>query len=138
MLSWALRRWGSDAQRERWESELARGTTLGAFCLSEPGAGSDAAGIASTAVESGGGWTLNGTKKWITNGQRADLYLVFARTAGSIGAFLVPRDTPACRCARSRRSSAPGPRCSPRSPSATSGSGRSRCWAPAASPPGWS
>jgi alkylation response protein AidB-like acyl-CoA dehydrogenase len=94
MLSWALRRWGSDAQRERWEPELARGTTLGAFCLSEPGAGSDAAGIASTAVESGGGWTLNGTKKWITNGQRADLYLVFARTGGSIGAFLVPRDTP--------------------------------------------
>jgi alkylation response protein AidB-like acyl-CoA dehydrogenase len=96
MVSWALRRWGSEAQRGRWESDLARGTTIGAFCLSEPGAGSDAAGIASTAVEkgAGGGWTLNGVKKWITNGRRADLYLVFARTAGSIGAFLVPRDLP--------------------------------------------
>jgi alkylation response protein AidB-like acyl-CoA dehydrogenase len=95
MVSWAVQRWGSQEQRERWTPALCRGDVLGAFCLSEPGAGSDTSGITSTAVQSsGGGWVLNGVKKWITNGQRADLYLVFAKTSSSIGAFLVPRSTP--------------------------------------------
>jgi alkylation response protein AidB-like acyl-CoA dehydrogenase len=94
MVCWALQRWGSQAQREQWAAALCRGDVLGAFCLSEPGAGSDTSGISSTAVASGGGWVLNGVKKWITNGQRADLYLVFARTSSSIGAFLVPRSAP--------------------------------------------
>jgi alkylation response protein AidB-like acyl-CoA dehydrogenase len=94
MASWAVQRWGTPAQRERWAGALAHGTTLGAVCLSEPEAGSDAAGIRTTAEEAGGRWVLNGVKKWITGGQRADLFLVFARTDRSIGAFLVPRDTP--------------------------------------------
>ncbi len=94
MVSWAVQRWGTPAQRERWAPALCRGDVLGAFCLSEPGAGSDASGITSTAEQAGGGWVLNGVKKWITGGQRADVYLVFARTASSIGAFLVPRDAP--------------------------------------------
>ncbi|MEO3854097.1 acyl-CoA dehydrogenase family protein [Acrocarpospora sp. B8E8] len=94
MVSWAVQRWGSPAQRERWAPALSRGDVLAAFCLSEPGAGSDASGIATNVVARNGGWTLNGVKKWITNGQRADLFLVFARTASSIGAFLVPRNTP--------------------------------------------
>jgi alkylation response protein AidB-like acyl-CoA dehydrogenase len=94
MAAWTLNRWGSAAQRERWGYTFASGEQLGAFCLTEPGAGSDAAGIRSTAVGSHGGWVINGVKKWITNGQRADVYLVFARTGGSIGAFLVPRRTP--------------------------------------------
>ncbi|HEX8078663.1 MAG TPA: acyl-CoA dehydrogenase family protein [Jatrophihabitans sp.] len=94
MVAWALQRWGSAAQCEQWALPLATGATLGAFCLSEPEAGSDATGIRTSAVESGGGWVLDGVKTWITNGQRADLFLVFARTAGSIGAFLVPRNTP--------------------------------------------
>ncbi|GAA0964689.1 acyl-CoA dehydrogenase family protein [Acrocarpospora macrocephala] len=94
MVSWAVQRWGSPAQRERWAPALSRGDVLAAFCLSEPGAGSDASGIATNVVARNGGWTLNGVKKWITNGQRADLFLVFARTATSIGAFLVPRNTP--------------------------------------------
>ncbi|MGH3860427.1 MAG: acyl-CoA dehydrogenase family protein [Actinokineospora sp.] len=94
MVSWTLARWGSQAQLDQWAPALASGATLGAFCLSEPGAGSDAAGITTTAVPAGGGWTINGVKKWITNGNRADLYLVFARTETSMGAFLVPGDTP--------------------------------------------
>jgi alkylation response protein AidB-like acyl-CoA dehydrogenase len=94
MLSWALMRWGSTEQRQRWGQALARGDVLGAFCLSEPGAGSDATGIQTTAVATSDGWLLNGTKTWITNGQRADLYLVFARAGGSIAAFLVPRRSP--------------------------------------------
>jgi len=94
MVAWALQRWGSAEQRERWTAALCSGAALGAFCLSEPEAGSDATGIRTSATRSGGGWTLDGVKTWITNGQRADLFLVFARTAGSIGAFLVPRNTP--------------------------------------------
>lgn len=94
MVSWTVRRWGTAAQRERWAGVLARGEALGAFCLSEPEAGSDAAGISTRAVPAGGGWVLDGVKKWITGGQRADVFLVFAKTDASIGAFLVPRDTP--------------------------------------------
>lgn len=94
MVAWAIRRWGTGGQQERWLPDLAAGRVLGAFCLSEPGAGSDASGITATAVRDGDGWRLNGVKKWITNGQRADLYLVFARDAHSICAFLVPRDVP--------------------------------------------
>jgi alkylation response protein AidB-like acyl-CoA dehydrogenase len=94
MLAWALYRWGSQEQRDQWAGPLSRGEMLGAFCLTEPDVGSDATGITTTAARSGSGWLLNGTKKWITNGQRADLYLVFARTGGSIAAFLVPRRAP--------------------------------------------
>jgi alkylation response protein AidB-like acyl-CoA dehydrogenase len=94
MVSWAVQRWGTAAQREKWTPALATGQVLGAFCLSEPGAGSDTSGITTTAEQTENGWVLNGGKKWITNGQRADLYLVFARTSSSIGAFLVPRESP--------------------------------------------
>jgi alkylation response protein AidB-like acyl-CoA dehydrogenase len=97
MLCWALNRWGSAHQLEQWAQDLAAGRVLGAFCLSEAGAGSDAAGIATTAVAHGGGWLLRGAKKWITGGQRADLFLVFARTEASIVALLVPRTTPGVR-----------------------------------------
>ncbi|MGP4101632.1 acyl-CoA dehydrogenase family protein [Nonomuraea sp. KM90] len=94
MVSWTLQRWGTPEQRARWAPGLVAGDVLGAFCLSEPGAGSDTSGITTAAVEVGDGWMLNGVKKWTTGGQRADLFLVFARTGGSIGAFLVPRDAP--------------------------------------------
>lgn len=94
MVAWTVQRWGTPGQRERWEPALAAGEALGAFCLSEPGAGSDTAAITTTAVEHGDGWLLNGVKKWTTGGQRADLFLVFARTGASIGAFLVPRYAP--------------------------------------------
>ncbi|WP_353942639.1 acyl-CoA dehydrogenase family protein [Streptomyces sp. HUAS MG91] len=97
MVSWAVQRWGSDAQRERWLPDLAAGRVLGAFCLSEPGAGSDAVGITTTATAHGGGWLLSGVKKWITNGARADLFLVFARNGSGISAFLVPRTAPGVR-----------------------------------------
>lgn len=97
MVSWTVQRWGTDEQRQRWLPGMAAGTTLGSFCLSEPEAGSDATGIRTTAVAAGNGFVLNGVKKWITGGQRADVYLVFARTATSIGAFLVPRSAPGVR-----------------------------------------
>ncbi|WP_320065720.1 acyl-CoA dehydrogenase family protein [Micromonospora sp. RTGN7] len=94
MAAWTVQRWGSAEQLAHWGPELASGRTLGAFCLSEPGAGSDTSNLATTAVARGSGWLLNGVKTWTTGGQRADLFLVFARTASSIVALLVPRDTP--------------------------------------------
>ncbi|TCK22291.1 acyl-CoA dehydrogenase family protein [Pseudonocardia endophytica] len=94
MVSWALRRWGSPAQIERYGEALGRGEMLGAFCLTEPEAGSDAGGIRTTAERTADGWVLDGVKKWITGGQRADLFLVFARTPEGVAAFLVPRTAP--------------------------------------------
>ncbi|MBB0245178.1 acyl-CoA dehydrogenase [Streptomyces alkaliphilus] len=94
MLAWALMRWGSAEQIERWAPDVATGRVRGAFCLSEPGAGSDAAGIGTNVRPHKGGWLLNGRKKWITGGSRADLYLVFARNESSIVALLVPRTAP--------------------------------------------
>jgi alkylation response protein AidB-like acyl-CoA dehydrogenase len=94
MVTWALDRWGTAEQRERWLPELASGHLRGAFCLTEPDAGSDAAAIATTAEPYGAGFSLTGTKLWITGGQVAHLYLVFARCGGGISAFLVPREAP--------------------------------------------
>jgi alkylation response protein AidB-like acyl-CoA dehydrogenase len=97
MVSWAVNRWGDDTQRAEWGPQLAGGELLGAFCLTEPGAGSNAAEITASAEATAGGWLLNGTKKWITNAQRADVFLVFARSGASIIALLVPRRSPGVR-----------------------------------------
>ncbi|MBR7833509.1 acyl-CoA dehydrogenase family protein [Actinospica durhamensis] len=94
MVSWALRRWGTETQLRRWGAALAAGDLLGAFCLSEPGAGTDTDSLTTTAQRTDEGWLLNGTKKWITNGQRADLFLVFARGPHGTVALLVPRWSP--------------------------------------------
>lgn len=91
---------GSEAQKERWLGLLARGEVLGAFSLSEAGAGSDAASITTQATRIEGGWELNGEKMWVTNGASADLMVVFARTdepgdrrgKDGIGTFLVSTD----------------------------------------------
>ncbi|MCK6524733.1 acyl-CoA dehydrogenase family protein [Myxococcota bacterium] len=93
-----LAQFGDDAQRERWMPGLAAGQLLGAFALSEPGSGSDAASLTTTAKREGDEWVLNGTKFWITHGGYADVYVVMARTGGAgprgISAFLVPAGTP--------------------------------------------
>ncbi len=93
-----LTRFGNDEQRERYLRNLAAGETLGAFCLSEPGSGSDAAALKTTAVRDGDDYVLNGTKRFITNGGEADIYVVMARTgtekSRGISAFLVEKGTP--------------------------------------------
>jgi alkylation response protein AidB-like acyl-CoA dehydrogenase len=91
--------YGTDAQRERWLAPLARGEMLGAFCLTEPHVGSDAAAIRTSARRDGDHWVLNGTKQFITSGKHADVAVVFAvadKSAGKrgIGAFIVPTATP--------------------------------------------
>jgi alkylation response protein AidB-like acyl-CoA dehydrogenase len=94
MVSQAVTRWGRPAQRERWLPRLASGEWVGAFALSEPGAGSDAAGIAATARRGGDHFVLDGVKTWTTYGQAADVFLVFAGEDGRRSAFIVERDTP--------------------------------------------
>lgn len=90
---------GSDEQKERFLRPLATGEMLGAFALTEPGAGSDAGAIRTRAEKRGNKYVLNGTKQFITSGKNADLAIVFAKTdpdAGGKGmsAFIVPTDTP--------------------------------------------
>jgi alkylation response protein AidB-like acyl-CoA dehydrogenase len=94
MVARSVARWGTAEQRDAWLKRLATGETLGAFALSEPGGGSDAGAVATTAVPRGGGWVLTGRKRWITFGQAARLFLVFARTPEGVTAFLVERDRP--------------------------------------------
>ena len=91
--------YGTDEQKEKFLKPMARGEMVGAFCLSEPGAGSDAAALKTKAVKDGNGYRLSGTKQFITNGQSGQVAVIFAVTdpqAGKkgISAFLVPTDTP--------------------------------------------
>jgi alkylation response protein AidB-like acyl-CoA dehydrogenase len=85
---------GSEEQKQRWLPALASGEILGAFALSEPDAGSDASSVSTTATPDGDGWRLDGEKRWVTNGGRAGVVLVFARTSDDgLGVFLVPTDS---------------------------------------------
>ena len=90
---------GSEAQKERWLEKLATGDWIGAFCLTEPQAGSDAAALTTRATRVDGGYVLDGAKAWITSGGEAQLYLVLAKTdpaagARGISAFFVERGAP--------------------------------------------
>jgi acyl-CoA dehydrogenase len=90
---------GSQAARRRWLPEVAAGRAVAAFALSEPGAGSDAAGLELRADPDGDGYRLTGTKTWISNAPDADVYTLFARTtpgarSRGITAFAVPGDAP--------------------------------------------
>ncbi|KVE79090.1 acyl-CoA dehydrogenase family protein [Burkholderia vietnamiensis] len=90
---------GTSAQKDRWLAEMAAGRVIGAFCLTEPHAGSEAHNLRTRAELHDGHWVLNGAKQFVTNGQRAGVAIVFAMTdpdAGKrgISAFLVPTDTP--------------------------------------------
>jgi acyl-CoA dehydrogenase family member 9 len=88
---------GTPEQKRRWFPKLASGEMIAAFCLTEPGAGSDAAAVKTTAVRDGDVWVLNGNKLWITNGGLASFFTVFARTGkpderGKFTAFIVTRE----------------------------------------------
>ena len=97
--------YGSDAQKSRHLKSLASGKIIGSFCLSEPAAGSDAAGIQMTAFPDGDHYKLNGTKTWVSNGSAAGLFIVFAKTNPSAGgkgisAFLLEPGTPGFKIGR--------------------------------------
>ncbi|SEN46478.1 Acyl-CoA dehydrogenase [Mesobacillus persicus] len=91
--------YGNDAQKQKYVPKLASGEYLGAFCLTEPSAGSDAASLKTRAIKSGDDYILNGSKVFITNGGEADTYIVFASTNPDLGskgisAFIVDKNTP--------------------------------------------
>ncbi|NUQ22168.1 MAG: acyl-CoA dehydrogenase [Gemmatimonadaceae bacterium] len=95
-------KWGTEAQKKRFLAPMARGEMLGAFALSEPESGSDAASLRTQAVRDGDDWVITGTKSWVSHGNEADVIIVMARTdspgdrkgAKGIGAFIVTPDLP--------------------------------------------
>ena len=98
LVCYGLEAYGSEAQKQQYLTKLATGEYVGAFCLSEPEAGSDATSQATTAEDKGDHYLMNGTKNWITNGGRADVYLVIAQTDREkghrgINAFIVEKGT---------------------------------------------
>jgi alkylation response protein AidB-like acyl-CoA dehydrogenase len=105
LAAFPIAQYGTESQHQKYLSRLARGEILGAFCLTEPQAGSDAAAIATSAKRHGNAYRLNGTKSWVTNGGEAGLYIVFAKTdstlsARGVTAFLVEPSFPGFRVGR--------------------------------------
>lgn len=96
LVCWGIETYGNEAQKQKYLTKLAAGESIGAFCLSEPEAGSDATSQKTTAIDKGDHYILNGTKNWITNGNSADYYLVIAQTDREkkhhgINAFIVEK-----------------------------------------------
>lgn len=93
-----LDKFGNPEQKKKYMPSLIQGEKIGAFCLTEPGSGSDAAALRTTAVKKGGKYILNGVKQFITNGTHADVFAVLARTGGEgakgVSCFIVERDFP--------------------------------------------
>jgi alkylation response protein AidB-like acyl-CoA dehydrogenase len=98
MVAWMVGKYASDAQRNEWMPKLASMEWLSSYCLTEPGAGSDAAALKTSAKRSGSHYVLDGTKQFISGAGTADFYFVFTRTseagANGISAFAVMKDTP--------------------------------------------
>jgi alkylation response protein AidB-like acyl-CoA dehydrogenase len=99
LVCWGLEAFGTHEQKEKYLRPLATGEKIGAFCLSEPEAGSDATSQRTTAIDMGDHYLLNGTKNWITNGGTASYYLVMAQTDAEkghrgINTFIIERDMP--------------------------------------------
>ena len=99
LVCYGIETYGSEAQKQKYLPKLASGEWIGAFCLSEPEAGSDATSQKTTAIDMGDHYLLNGTKNWITNGGRSQVYIVIAQTDThkghkGINAFIVERNMP--------------------------------------------
>ena len=94
LAMYAIHRFGSPEQRERWLPDMARGSVIGCFGLTEADAGSNPASMRTHARRDGSDWVLNGSKMWITNGSVADIAIVWARTDNGIRGFIVPTDSP--------------------------------------------
>jgi glutaryl-CoA dehydrogenase len=91
---YAIYAWGSEEQKQRYLPGMAQGKLIGCFGLTEPDHGSDPGGMETRARKDGGGWILNGTKRWITNGSIADVAVVWAKVDQGITGFIVDKGTP--------------------------------------------
>jgi glutaryl-CoA dehydrogenase len=91
---YAIYAWGSEEQKQRYLPGMAQGKLIGCFGLTEPDHGSDPGGMETRAKRDGGGWILNGTKRWITNGSIADVAVVWAKIDQGITGFIVEKGTP--------------------------------------------
>ncbi len=91
---YAIYAWGSEEQKNRYLPGMAQGKLIGCFGLTEPDHGSDPGGMETRAKKDGGGWILNGTKRWITNGSIADVAVVWAKVDQGITGFIVNKGTP--------------------------------------------
>ena len=94
LAMFAIWRWGSEEQKQRWLPAMAAGRAIGCFGLTEPDHGSDPGGMETRARRDGAGWVLSGTKRWITNGSIADVAVVWAKDGETIRGFLVEAGTP--------------------------------------------
>lgn len=99
LVNWILKEYASEAQKEKYLKPLAEGKYIGAYCLSEPEAGSDARDIRTIAERKGDKWILNGSKNWISTAQNSDVFIVFAQTNPElkhkgIAAFVIEKGTP--------------------------------------------
>ena len=134
LATWPIFKFGTQAQKDQYLHDMASGRRLGAFALTEPGAGTDAGAGTATATPHADGYALNGSKMFITNAPFADVYIVFAKTDPERGtrgmsAFIVEKDTPGFSVGEAEhklgiRGSARRPSTSP-----TAASRRTRCWA---------
>jgi glutaryl-CoA dehydrogenase len=99
LVMYPIHAFGSDAQKDRYLPKMAKGEIIGCFGLTEPDAGSNPSGMRTNAIDDGDSWVLNGTKRWITNGNLAQVALVWAKVGGAnkdaseVRGFLVPTDT---------------------------------------------
>jgi alkylation response protein AidB-like acyl-CoA dehydrogenase len=107
MVAWMIDRFGSDTQRQRWLPSLCTMEHLASYCLTEPGAGSDAAALKTRAVRDGDDYVLHGQKQFISGAGAGDLYVVMARTGGEgpsgISTLVVPGDTPGIQLGANER-----------------------------------
>ncbi|CAI8871564.1 Acyl-CoA dehydrogenase [Brevibacillus sp. IT-7CA2] len=99
LAGWPVYKFGTEQQKQTYLRAMAEGRSMGAYCLTEPGSGSDAVGMKTTAIMDGDEWVLNGSKIFITNGGHADIYIVFAQTNPAlkhkgIAAFIVEKNFP--------------------------------------------
>ena len=107
LATWAVATYASDEVRKEWLPRMVSGELLGAYSLSEPGSGSDAAALSTRAVRDGDDYVINGTKAWVTHGGKAGFYVLMCRTGEErnrgISALLVPGDTPGLSFAAEER-----------------------------------
>lgn len=108
LASWPIYRFGTEEQKQKYLVPLARGTSIGAYALTEPGSGSDAASMKTTAVKQGDHYVINGSKIFITNGGVADIYIIFAVTDPEkghrgISAFIVESTFPGFKVGKLER-----------------------------------